>query len=641
MANDQVTSRTEHRVRLGGRPESKKVPEKPGDLNLKIYKFDVDENGKKTRRLTTMGSEKKVATKKEVIKEAEEPVKKTSKKRPPPYVPGRRTLHSTGFRLIRQSIVQGDASVESIMRGKPLSSFTRAVDVIALIDDKAKQREQEMTPRASSDDGDDNKEENIGEDADEDVEQTLALFALFNMEVSGADTVPSSQRVPGDNESVASKRPGSAGTVRSSGSTESAMSGGSSVSFVSAASGLTAASKTKQKKKDRQKKEQLQSLTRKNTQDYLDVNHGFEDFVDKLETKLSAKEEEWRARDDAAAKGSTAEGDDAGPTSKEEPSKSRPVTAAKSTAASTVGSLKLMPGGGTQKTMTTLLDKAETANVASRKTVAGLARTIDALRSGAADRDKQLKATLHDYTRQRHRQLRVKFDSLLPGGQSIDEDGYVPSSSPKTTSPPKGSPSPGGCNLLILQNAAEDDDSIGQISATSQDLTPANPPRRVFRDIRVELLAMKRRVQVKERSRLQETIQIHTWLRPILKKVAADAKKYGKFHPPVLRFLGAINRSIMEGDVVKAPLFFSALRYAFTGDDWKLKIVEKMVPLCCDALGISHEDFVDWLRQHNIVVSPAFLRGSNRRGKSSRKGGRMPRTSSRARASALGSLEED
>ena len=618
--------------------------------SLKIYEFE--ELGRSPRKKKESKKKEEDATVEEIVpeKKAHPPREKQMRRRARPAA--KRTAYSIGFNLLRESIREGDDSVKSLIHGKPLSTFLKPLNFLENLEANRLGR---ALLRARHDDDDDDTDDtkkpekaNFPGEWTDHVDQTMALFAMFSVDVGSVDLggQPSAER-PLEKPSLG--RSGSVGSMRSSASTESAMSGESSVSFVSAASGMTSASRVSKrngkngKNSKRSRQEQLQTLTRKNTQDYLDLNHGYENFLQDLEKTLSAREEAIKKRHGKTKDDASNDDDSDNNNTREEGKKKKTQADANKNknniSPATTAATTPLGGGGSKsrknssvalsprQQTSALLKKAEAASVASRRSVAVLARTLETIRRNADEGNEDLKATLSELRQHRGRQLQLKFDNLLPRGQ-IADDVVV---TYKDKAPPKE-----------LSSARETD--AGSLDGSSQELgNTSGPGRAVFRDIRVELLAMRQRVQVKERSRMRETIGLHQWLKPVLKKVASDARKYGRLQPAILRLLGAIHRCIAAEEVVTRPFFFIMLRYALQGDDWKLKITEKILPIAAEGIGISHEDFVDWLRQNNIAVNASFLRGSNRRGGRSKKGrnNAANRLASRARPSALGALDED
>ncbi|KAJ1461658.1 hypothetical protein M885DRAFT_611276 [Pelagophyceae sp. CCMP2097] len=570
--------------------------------------------------------------------------------------PSRRKLRPTHFHLLRGAVDAGRERVLSTMRGVPLSSFVR--DNVDAFDAIRPQRDEE-----DEDDGD--------SDGDEDAEQAAALFQAFGVDFLETEHVPLARKEPGE-----ASRPTSASSHSSGASKMSSNSMGSSVSFVSGGSAMTAATKSSIKQK-------LKKASRKDKHVKLFGRKGGEGKTfqaDELRSKLDEWERRLRENRAQAAAQAAAGGigaRDAGP--------APPAGAwlGRAAAAAPKGDAPLDTPRTPQPPRTarapqsaaTMLARARGATAASKTATTALVATLGEVASAARRVDRKLESALGARAREWHRQLPLKFDGLVPGahlagGRRValptamqrQIETKLPSRPPqhlpkgafnslnlealaahKPVSPGKSPRDlPGHLSAAALGAMVEplgDVDSVG--SAAMSGVIDVRPlTHKSYRDVTVEVRAMHHRIAARKRGKLAESVRRHQWFKPVLKKVSNDAKRQA-LPPCVLKFLSATFKCIENCDEITAPLYLDICAIAFKPDEWKLALVQSVTPIACEALGISHEQLMAWLKKHGVTATGSLARGWRRRGRAGRKAAAKGRArGGRFTGGALSALDE-
>lgn len=405
--------------------------------------------------------------------------------------------------------------------------------------------------------------DNANEDEETEAEQAIMLFGAYSLKFSGEEMTQDAAT------KTKQARPGSAGSqksARSNKSDESAMSGESSVSFQSAASGMSKRSK-------RSKKSKAQQLTGARG-DAFGVSTEAPPMVD-----VEATAAEFAAKLEAYATS-------LGENNAEEEVKEEPKQEA--TRPQSRGQTK------------TLQARVADADAASAKATQAFARTLRQVTAASARNDHRLALQLKAIEKEWHQFLPLKFDCLLPGAHA--STGRL-AEIPRALLPPRATTVKEDDVQETIDDFESDRHSLG---GTSQALSMDG--ERQYKDALVEVKAMKYRVAERQRGKLAEAVRLHQWLRPVLQKLASDASKHGGLPRSVLKFLSALFRFLAAGAELTRPIVFTVLLYAFKGDDWKLKIVEHVIPLICEALRVPHDHVVAWFKENNIATSQSFLR---------------------------------
>lgn len=405
--------------------------------------------------------------------------------------------------------------------------------------------------------------DNANEDEETEAEQAITLFGAYSLKFSGEEMTQ---------EAATKKqaRPGSAGSqksARSNNSNESAMSGESSVSFQSATSGMS-------KRSRRSKKSKAQQLTGARG-DAFGVSTEAPPMVDveAMAANFAAKLEEYAS---SLGENNTEEKE-----VKEEPKQetTRPQSRGQSK---------------------TLQARVADADAASARATQAFARTLREVTAASARNDRRLALQLKAIDKEWHQYLPLKFDCLLPGAHA--STGRL-AEIPRALLPPRATTVKEDDVQETNDDLESDQHSYG---GNSQALSMDGEVQ--YRDALVEVKAMKYRVAMRQRGKLAEAVRLHQWLRPVLQKLASDASKHGGLPRCVLKFLAALFRFLAAGAELTRPIVFTVLLYAFKGEDWKLKIVEHVIPLICEALRVPHDHVVAWFKEHNIATSQSFLR---------------------------------
>ena len=278
-----------------------------------------------------------------------------------------------------------------------------------------------------------------------------------------------------------------------------------------------------------------------------------------------------------------------------------------------------------------MLRRARESTAASATATKALIKTLQDVTQTTKRNDRDLNAALRAHARDWHRSLPLKFDGLVPGAHvASGRYATLPSSLKSPAASPRAAPaSPrgdgGGATLTpeaiaaaaagdAKPDAGSDADDHGSLSGKSGviDDDKERAPQ-VYRDVKLEIRAMRHRIAARQRGKIAESVRRHNWFRPVLKKIG-DATKTGPLPRCMLKFLGTAHRCIANGDEIDGDVFFQICALAFRGDDWKLPILSSVVPIVCDALSISHDALLAWFKRNGVAAPPTLQRGWRRRG---------------------------
>jgi hypothetical protein len=120
---------------------------------------------------------------------------------------------------------------------------------------------------------------------------------------------------------------------------------------------------------------------------------------------------------------------------------------------------------------------------------------------------------------------------------------------------------------------------------------------------------------VLEAKHLQQLLRVH-WFTSALARVRESMRRLGNQCPPCcIKFLIVMEKMICLDFVITVEIFFrSLLSVIFVKDDFRKNMVHQMLDIVRDGLGISPEDFVNFLEANELQVSPdlmSLVRNSN------------------------------